>query len=240
MEEDLHIDRHISRRYNEELQSLHRSVLAMGGLVEDQCRDALDALLNGDAELAAKVAGSDREINQMEVDISARCTDILVRRQPAASDLRMILAVIRVISDLERVGDEAEKVGRLAQRFAESHGKQPWSAESRHLGEGVTGMLHGALDAFARLDVDAAIATAGRDPEVDREFDALTRLMITHMMEEPGRVKGMLQVNWCARALERIGDHAVNICEQVVFLVEGSDVRHLPLDTIRQRFGSEE
>jgi phosphate transport system protein len=239
MEEDLHIDRHISRRYNEELQGLHSSVLAMGGLVESQCREALDALVNGDAELAAKVAGADLEINQMEVDISARCADILVRRQPAASDLRMILAVIRVISDLERVGDEAAKIARLALKFAEGHDKQPWSTESRHLGTSVIGMLRGALDAFARLDVDAAIATAGRDPEVDQEFDSLTRLMITHMMEEPRKVKGMLQVNWCARALERIGDHAVNICEQVVFLVEGSDVRHLPLDTIRQRFGSE-
>lgn len=240
MEEDLHIDRHISRRYNEELQSLHSSVLAMGGLVESQCRDALDALLSGDAELAEKVAASDREINQMEVDISARCTDILVRRQPAASDLRMILSVIRITSDLERVGDEAEKIGRLALRFAENHGRQSWSAESRHLGDSVIGMLKGSLDAFARLDVDSAITTAGRDPEVDREFDSLTRLMITHMMEEPQKVKGMLQVNWCARALERIGDHAVNICEQVVYLVEGSDVRHLPLDTIRERFGSEE
>ena len=240
MEEDLHIDRHISRRYNEELAGLHASVLAMGGMVESQCRHALDALLEGDAELAARVAASDREINQMEVDISARCTDILVRRQPAASDLRMILAVIRVISDLERVGDEAEKVGRLALKFKESHGRQSWSAESRHLGDSVIGMLRGALDAFARLDVGAAIATAGRDPEVDREFDSLTRLMITHMMEEPRKVRGMLQVNWCARALERIGDHAVNICEQVIYLVEGSDVRHLSLDTIRQRFASEE
>jgi phosphate transport system protein len=240
MEEDLHIDRHISRRYNEELQGLHSSVLTMGGLVESQCRDALEALLNGDAELASKVAASDRQINQMEVDISARCTDILVQRQPAASDLRMILSVIRITSDLERVGDEAEKIGRLALKFAESHGRQTWSAESRHLGDSVIGMLRGALDAFARLDVDAAIATAGRDPEVDREFDSLSRLMITHMMEEPQRVRVMLQVNWCARALERIGDHAVNICEQVVYLVAGSDVRHLPLDTIRERYGSGE
>ena len=240
MEEDLHIDRHISRRYNEELESLRRAVLVMGGLVEKQCRDALEALVQGDAGLAEKVADSDREINQMEVDISARCTEVLVRRQPAASDLRLILSVIRVTSDLERAGDEAEKIGRLALKFSERRAKKPWLSEPRHLGESVIGMLHGALDAFARLDVEAAIDIAGRDPDVDREFDALTRLMITHMMEEPQKIKGMLRTNWCARALERIGDHAVNICEEVVFLVEGSDVRHLSLETIRQRFGGEE
>ena len=240
MEQDLHIDQHISHKFNEELEAVRSRVLVMGGLVERQCQDALQALLKGDRELAEKVATSDREINELEVEINAMCTDVLARRQPAASDLRMILAVIRVISDLERVGDEAEKVGRLALKFKESHGRQSWSAESRHLGDSVIGMLRGALDAFARLDVGAAIATAGRDPEVDREFDSLTRLMITHMMEEPQKVRGMLQVNWCARALERIGDHAVNICEQVIYLVEGSDVRHLSLDTIRQLFASEE
>lgn len=236
MEEDLHLGQHISRKYNDELEHLRGKVLAMGGLVEEQCRNALAALVRGDAVLAETVATSDHRVNELEVAISAECTDTLARRQPAASDLRMLVSIIRMTSDLERIGDEAEKIGRLAMNLAAGHEKQSYYTEPEHLGERVLEMLHGALDAFARLDVKAAIEIASRDPEIDREFEALTRLLITHMMEQPRAVSSMLRVNWCARALERIGDHSVNLCEQVVYLVKGSDVRHVSLEEIRDKY----
>jgi phosphate transport system protein len=234
VEEDLHINRHISRKYNQELEGVRGKLLAMGGRVEAQCQKALEALLRGDGALAGEVARSDHEINQMEVEITAECTGILARRQPAASDLRLLLSVIRIASDLERIGDEAEQIGRLAQRFAEQRERHAWVSEPRHLGASAVSMLHDALNAFARLDVADALKVAERDPEVDREFEALTRQLLTHVMEEPQRVGGMLQVNWCARAFERIGDHAVNLCEEVIYLVKGSDVRHLSPDEIRE------
>lgn len=236
VEENLNINQHISQTFNRELESLRSKVLSMGGVVERQCRNAVEALIRGDEELAEQVATSDFEVNALEVEINAECVEILARRQPAASDLRMVLSVIRLISDLERIGDEAEKIGRLALQMAASHQKQSFYTEPDHLGSSVITMLEGALDAFARLDVQAAIDVASRDPDIDREFESLTRLLITHIMEEPQRVTDMLKVNWCARALERIGDHAVNICEEVIFLVKGSDVRHLSLEEIQRRF----
>lgn len=238
MEENIKIDQHISQRYNAELEALRSRVLTMGGLVEKQCEQALEALVKGDSELASTVAASDYQVNDLEVEISAQCTDILARRQPAASDLRMIVAIIRMSANLERIGDEAAKIGRMARKLADKQDRQAYVSEPRHLGEEVVDMLHGALDAFARLDVQAAIDIIARDLEVDSEFKSLTRLLITHMMEEPQRVKSMLRVNSCARALERIGDHSVNICEEVVYLVRGSDVRHLSVEEIRQRHQS--
>ena len=236
MEEDLKIDHHISRTFNKELEELRSKVLGMGGLVERQCRDALKALVKCDAERAEKVASSDHEVNQLEVEINADCMEILARRQPAASDLRMILSVIRLISDLERIGDEAEKIGRLALKLSKNHPKSHYTAEPKHLGKSVIEMLRGALDAFARMDVEAAVDVMAMDPEIDEELESLTRLLFTHVMEDPQRVKNMLRVNWCARALERVGDHAVNICEETVYLVKGSDVRHLQLEEIQRRF----
>ncbi len=236
MEKNLHIDQHISQRFNDELQDLRSRVLTMGGLVEKQCEQALAALVHNKADLAETVATSDHEVNELEVEISAMCTDILARRQPAASDLRLIVAVIRIVANLERIGDEAAKIGRLALKLADDSDGMPFQAEPQHLGESAIAMLHGALDAFARLDVQAAIALAAHDRDIDREFKALTRLLISYMMEQPQRVKSMLRVNWCARALERIGDHSVNLCEEVVYLVEGSDVRHLRLEEIQQRY----
>ncbi len=236
MDENLHLDQHTSQRFNQELEAVRAEVLRMGGLVEEHCRKALEALTNGDARLAREVASADHAVNDLEVAINAQCTDILALRQPAASDLRMIVAVIRMASDLERIGDEAEKIGRLAEKLHSSGDNDGFRGDPRHLGSSALDILHGALDAFARLDVEAAIRTAAMDPDIDNEFESVTRLLITHMMEQPSAVKSLLQVNWCARALERIGDHAVNICEEVVFLVKGSDVRHLSLQEIRDRY----
>lgn len=236
MEEDLHLDQHISQKYNQELEELRSRVLVMGGMVEEQCRKALKALVKGKSRLAREVASSDYQINELEVEINARCTDILALRQPAASDLRMIVSIIRMASDLERIGDEAEKIGRLAENMDDGGDNASFRADPKHLGKSALLLLRGALDAFARLDVSAAIHTAAEDAEIDKEFESITRLLITHMMEQPASVKSLLKVNWCARSLERIGDHAVNICEEVVFLVKGSDVRHLSLKEIQDRY----
>jgi phosphate transport system protein len=234
--ENLHIDQHISRRYNEELENLRNKVMTMGGLVEQQCENALEALIKGDSNLAESVATSDYRVNGLEVEIDAECTEILARRQPAASDLRMILTVIKTITDLERIGDEAEKVGRFALKLANSQEPQSYYSDLHHLGEHVIEMLHGALDAFARMDVEAAVRVAGRDPEIDQEFESLTRMLITHMMEDPREVKNVLRLNWCARSLERIGDHSTNICEYVIYLVKGHDVRHISLEQIQEQY----
>ena len=227
---------HISAKFNTELEGIKNRLLEMGGKVEEQLSAAVDALIDRDSGAAEAIIDADHQVNKMEMAIDDECATILARRQPAASDLRMLVAIIRMSSDLERIGDEAEKIGRFAAKLADGHEKQSYYLEPKHLGESVIGMLNGALDAFARLDVASAIDVAGRDPQVDQEFETLTRTLITHMMEQPRAVKSMLRVNWCARALERVGDHAVNICEEVVFLVKGSDVRHLSHEAIREKF----
>ena len=236
MDDNLPLNQHTSHKYDQELENVRSRVLEMGGLVEDQCRKALKALVKSDMELAEEVATSDYKVNEMEVAINAQCTDILALRQPAASDLRVVVSIIRMAADLERIGDEAEKIGRLVKSLEKKRDRTTFRSETKHLGKSVLDILNGSLDAFARMDVAAAIETAAKDPEIDDEFEALTRLSITHMMEEPASVKSLLKVNWCARALERIGDHAVNICEEVIFLVKGSDVRHLSLSEIQERY----
>lgn len=238
MVEPITSGQHTSHRYNAELEELRSSVLNMGGLVEQQCRQALEALVRGDEELARTVARSDHKVNEFELTIGAQCTDVLARRQPAARDLRMVIATIRMAANLERVGDEAAKIGRMALKLADVSDKQSYHSEPQHLGEGVLAMLNGALDAFARQDIEAAVGVIARDLEINREFKTLNRLLMTHMMEQPQHVKNMLRVNSCARALERVGDHAANICEEVIYLVAGSDVRHLSLAEVRERLQS--
>jgi len=207
----LHLDQHISQQFNNELEDIRNKVLAMGGLVEQQVSKGLTALLESDADLGNEVATADFEVNKLEVEIDEECIQILARRQPAASDLRLIVTVIKVITDLERIGDEAEKMGRFSAELTESGKVISYRKELRHLGELVKSMLRDALDAFARLDVDAAI-------------------------KDPRNVSTILKITWCARALERIGDHSVNICEYVVYLVKGRDIRHINFDQVQSEF----
>ena len=217
---------HISRRFNRDLEDLRNNVLTMGGLVETQLARAIEAIVSGDSELGLKVAKDDYKVNKLEVGIDEECNRILATRAPAASDLRLIVAIIKTITDLERVGDEAEKIGFLASKLAVMDRPPDSYRELKNLGNHVLQMLRDAMNAFARLDVQASYSVVREDEQVDEEYDAITRQGITFMMEDPQNIKRVMNVTWAARALERIGDHAKNICEYVIYMVEGRDVRH--------------
>ncbi len=217
---------HISQRYNKDLEDLRNRVLNMGGLVENQLAEAIRAVVTGDSELGLRVAGDDYKVNRLEVNIDEECSRILATRAPAAGDLRLIVAIIKTITDLERIGDEAEKIGFLASMLASMDRPADSYRELKNLGNHVLHMVRDAMNAFARLDVAAAQAVVREDEDVDEEYDAITRQGITFMMEDARSIKRVMNVTWAARALERIGDHAKNICEYVIYMVEGRDVRH--------------
>lgn len=228
----INIGQHISQQFNVELQDIRNRVMAMGGLVEQQLSDSIQAMVVGDSELAERVVNDDYKVNAMEVAIDEECSRILARRQPTASDLRLIVAVIKTITDMERIGDQAERVARMAKRLSDNGTLSSQYVELEHLGNHVRQMLHDALDAFARMDVDAALNVAREDLKVDKEYDSLMRQLITYMMEDPRTITSALDVMWAARALERIGDHALNICEYVIYFVKGKDVRHTSLEAM--------
>jgi phosphate transport system protein len=223
------VTEHTSHQFELELDEIRNKVLTMGGMVEKQVNDGLKALIESDGALGEKVATSDYKVNQLEVEIDEACTRIIALRQPAAGDLRTIITMLKTITDLERIGDEAEKLGRFAVDLAIVDHADGNFVKLKHLGEQVRRTLRGSLDALARLDVDAAMKVAAEDDVVNSEFEALTRQIITFMMEDPRSIKRMLQIMWCARALERIGDHAKNVFEYVVFMVKGKDIRHTKL-----------
>ncbi len=234
------IGQHISHQFDEDLESLRSKVLSMGGLVEKQVENALLALTRSDSSLAEDVATSDYKINTMEVAIDEECTQIIAKRQPAASDLRLVVTIIKTITDLERIGDEAEKIGRHGVKLATVERTPSYFIEIKHMGEQVRRMLHDSLDAFARMDTKSALAIAQVDREINNEYDALVRQLITHMMEDPRAIKRALRVMWCARSLERIGDHAKNICEYVIYTVAGKDVRHTSFEQVSSELSNDE
>jgi phosphate transport system protein len=217
---------HISRRFNKDIEDLRNTVLGMGGLVETQLSRAIAAIVSGDSELGLQVAKDDYKVNNLEVEIDEECSRILATRAPAAGDLRLIVAIIKTITDLERIGDEAEKIGFLASKLAGMDRPADSYRELKNLGSHVSHMLRDAMNAFARLDVAEALDVVKEDELVDDEYDAITRQCITFMMEDPRSIKRVMNVTWAARSLERIGDHAKNICEYVIYMVEGKDVRH--------------
>ncbi|MFA7097344.1 MAG: phosphate signaling complex protein PhoU [Gammaproteobacteria bacterium] len=228
------ISHHIFRQFNIELEEIRNRVFAMGGLVEQQIADAIAALVDADPHLAESVIANDYRVNALEVSIDEACSHILARRQPAASDLRLIVAVIKTITDLERIGDEAEKIARMAIRLSNMERPKDHYLEIQNLGNHVGRMVHDALDAFARMDPEAALRVAQEDDKVDHEYDRIMRQLITFMMEDPRTITRVLNVIWTARSLERIGDHACNISEYVIYLVKGKDVRHTSLEQMEK------
>ncbi|MBS0375181.1 MAG: phosphate signaling complex protein PhoU [Proteobacteria bacterium] len=225
---------HISRRFNEDLEGVRSRALQMGGFVEQQLTRAVAALIDANSQLGEEVARGDHQVNNMEVSIDEECSRILATRAPAASDLRLIVAIIKTITDLERIGDEAEKIGYIASRLATMERPADRYREIKHLGRLAQQMVHDALDSFARLDADAALKICREDRVLDDEYESIQRQCITFMMEDPRSIRRALDVLWVARALERIGDHAKNICEYVVFMVHGKDIRHTSLDDVER------
>jgi phosphate transport system protein len=217
---------HISKRFDQELEDIRNKVMSMGGMVENQVANGIRSLIESDSDLARKVIGDDHRVNRMEVEIDDECVQILARRQPAAGDLRLIVAVIKTITDLERIGDQAEKLGRIQLELENQEIASSTYIKLQHLGDLVSKILNRSLDAFARMNVDDAMETIELDIKVNAEYEGLMREMITYMMEDPRTIRSALRISWCARALERIGDHAKNICEYVIFLALGKDVRH--------------
>lgn len=228
---------HISRRFNEELEQLRTEVLRMGGLVENHLDTAIEAITAGDSEMGLRVAGADHKINEMEVAIDEECSRVLATRAPAAGDLRLIVAIIKTITDLERIGDEAQRIGYLASRLASQEQPHDHYSELRTLGEHVQAMVHDTLDAFSRLDAEDALQIVEEDKLVDEGYDQIIRQCITLMMEDSRTIRRFMDISWAARALERIGDHAKNIAEYVIYLVHGRDVRHLNLSEVKREVG---
>jgi phosphate transport system protein len=218
---------HSSKQYDQELEAIRSKVLLMGGMVETQFDDAINAFRVGDCEQAEKVIADDHAVNQLEVQLDDACSHLIVRRQPAANDLRTVMATIKVITDLERIGDEAAKIARTAKSLHE-RGLAGFNHYEvvRTIARATSDMLHEALDAFARLDGKAALQIIAQDDTVDFEFRTIMRNMITFMMEDPRTISSALDTLWVAKAIERIGDHAKNIAEYVIYVVEGRDIRH--------------
>ena len=221
-----HFGKHSSSQYNEEMESIRTHLMEMGGLVEKQVGDALQALLAGDSELAEQVLTVEDRVDNLEKKIDEECARVLALRAPAASDLRMLIAVSKCVSDLERIGDESAKIAAMAIQLAQEGESPSGYVEARHIGNHVRRMLHSALDAFARFDADKAVEVAGEDAQIDMEYRSAMRSLVTFMMEDPRSISSVLNVMWILRSLERIGDHADNLAESVVYLVEGDDIRH--------------
>ena len=225
---------HISQQFENELQDIRSRVLAMGGLVEQQVHSAMEALIKGDADIAREVIANDEDVNLMEVSIDEECIQIIALRQPTAGDLRLVSGILKTITDLERIGDESVRIARMALNLSEKDRPKHNYRELQAMGNHVRGMLRDALDAFARFDVDMALRVAKEDREVDAEYEAILRQLMTYMMEDNRAVTRVIDMMWSARSLERIGDHANNICEHIIYLVEGKDVRHLSIEKAEQ------
>ena len=221
---------HISRQFNEELSGLKNLLLVMGGLVEKQVADAVQAMVEGNTALAEEVRQNDNEVDRLELTIDEECTRVIARRQPAASDLRLVVGVARMVNDLERIGDEAEKIAKAAISLSQE-GQAPCGyVEVRRIGNHVGRMLRDVLDSFARLDTDMALQVMKEDKAVDLEYKSATRSLVTFMMEDPRSISRILNLMWVLRALERIGDHARNVAEHLIYMVKGEDVRHRSLE----------
>ncbi|OQP32113.1 MULTISPECIES: phosphate signaling complex protein PhoU [Pantoea] len=229
--DNLNLNKHISGQFNAELEHIRTQVMIMGGMVEQQLTDAITAMHNLDGELAQRVIDGDQKVNMMEVEIDEACVRIIAKRQPTASDLRLVMAIIKTISELERIGDVAEKISRTAlEKFGQQH--MPLLVSLESLGRHTVEMLHDVLDAFARMDLNEAIQIYREDKKVDKEYEGIVRQLMTYMMEDPRTIPSVLTALFCARAIERIGDRCQNICEIIFYFVKGQDFRHVGGDKL--------
>ena len=228
------IGQHISRQFNEEMEDIRNKMLTMGGLVEQQIEQAAESFMSSDLGLAEKVIQQDDLVDNLQIEIDQECTEILAKRQPAAFDLRMLMATTKIITDLERIGDEAARIAKMTIRLESTEYNHDQYHEIRHLLELVKDMIHASLDSVARMDVNDAVTITSHDKKVDQEYGSIIRQLITRMMEDPRNITRALDVLWTARSLERIGDHSCNICEHVIYMVKGKDVRHISQDELEK------
>lgn len=229
---DAHVD-HISQQFNTELDDIRTHLMTMGGLVERQLQDAVNALKNGDSSLAHAAIKADEQINAMEIRIDEECTRIIARRQPAASDLRLVIAINKAVADLERMGDEICRVASNISKLVEEGATDNSSAEIRHISKLVSSMVRDALTSFARYDAELAYEVVKQDEEVDKEYKFAMRALVTLMMEEPRSIAVSMNIIWILRSLERVGDHAQNIAQHLIYLVKGINVSHSDLEQIQ-------
>jgi len=235
MNDDLMVGGHISRQFDQELDEIRSRVLKMGGLVEAQLDKTIDALQDGDPESIVDVEKLDYKVNQLEMQIDEECTQILAKRQPAAGDLRLIIATTKSVRDLERIGDEAERVATMVRHALDNDASAKAFKGLLSLGEHVKELLHATLNTYARMETRSAVKNMRLDAAIDEEYSRVVVRLVNYMKKDPDHISDALDVMWAARSLERIGDHCINICENVIYLVEGADVRHSTLDSIKEQ-----
>lgn len=231
------MNEHLTKQFDEELDELRALLTRMGGMVEEQVRAATGALADLDSDQAQRVVVRDAEVDQFEIEIDNACNHVIARRQPAAVDLRVVMAVSKTVTDLERIGDEAKKIAKAAHKIVERNSRAPCPQVMavRHLGGECAAMLHDVLDAFVRMDVDASMQIIRKDKEIDQGFRSITRELVTYMMEDPRTISNALDIIFSVKSLERIGDHCKNIAKDVIFIVKGRDVRHLKFEELEEQ-----
>ena len=229
---NLHLGQHISQRFNQELEDVRSRVLHMGGIVEVQLANALKVLVNDETALAKEVVNADSIVNSLEVEIDEECIRIVALRQPAATDLRLVMTVVKTINDLERMGDEAKRVARMSRKDMDGALEDDVRTDLEYMGELVRGMLRQVLDAFARTDVDRAVLVVKEDKKVDKKYKKIVKKLVQRMGEDPDVIPAIMNIIWAVRSLERLADRCQNIAEHVIYMVLGTDVRHVKLDDV--------
>ena len=235
MNDDIKVGGHISRQFDQELEEIRSRVLTMGGLVEAQLDKTLEALQDGDSDVIVDVAQLDQKINKLEMQIDEECTQILARRQPAAGDLRLIIATTKSVRDLERIGDEAERVANMVRHALDNDASLKAFKGLLSLGEHVKVLLNSTLNTYARMESRSAVQNIRLDQAIDEEYSRVVVRLVNYMKKDPDNIADALDVMWAARSLERIGDHCINICENVIYLVEGQDVRHQKVEDLTEQ-----
>jgi phosphate transport system protein len=230
---------HTSKQFEAELESIRSHLLELGGVAEEQLRLSMAALVNNDLELAREVIRGDKKVNDLDIAINDQCTEVLARRQPAGIDLRLLVAVLKTVTDLERIGDDAKRIARLALAMGEHYPRKSQLNRLQDFSVRVRERLRDTLDAFSRIDVQAAFAVKQKDDELDEEYRDIMREHISAMSGEPRTIPVALNLIWIAKALERVGDRACNICEYVIYYALGKDVRHLTLEQTAQDLAKE-